>query len=175
MKPISLEDSLRILAKIEGDSTKLKSPDELAMEVYALAEFWRTHFTSNYMDGVDGAPDWLEFEHRLWQLGETLRKVIKVKKWKGKNALLDTIAEILCDPKFGKGRQTFALLLGDFGGREYGQSLGAVLNDSEVNGHSIKALCKAKINGYRIPVQAVLDSSKGWVRTAAKKYLSTVC
>jgi len=63
-------------------------------------------------------------------------------------------------------------LLGDFGGKEYKKSLSKTINDPEVCGHTIKSLSKAKITGYEKDVEKVFANEKGWIKSAAKKYLS---
>jgi hypothetical protein len=164
-----------VVAQILDFPEALDSPEDISKDILSLVERWREHKSQVYMAGVGGAPDWLEYEHWVWQLGEALRFLFKKKKgWHGKSKLLDTCAEILTDDSYGKGRQTFALLLGDFGKGNYGSSLGAMLNDSEVQGHCIKALAKAGIKGFADEIHAIENASHGWIRKAASGYLKKV-
>jgi hypothetical protein len=126
------------------------------------------------MQGQMGAPDWTTGELKVWELGEDLRYLMKARKWRGRGPLLDLAAQIVQRPEFGKGRQTFALLLGDYGEGAYGPTLAAALDDPEVWGHAVKALRKAKIGGYEDRVEQVARKADGWVRRAAQKYLREV-
>jgi hypothetical protein len=127
------------------------------------------------MPGQLGAADWKGFELRIWQLGESLRVFLKKKKaWHGRGPILDVVATLLLDPGLGKGRQTFALVLGEFGGHDYGSVLGRVLDDEEVRGHAVKALTKAKVAGFAAEVAAIQAQERGWIRAAATKYLQNV-
>lgn len=78
------------------------------------------------------------------------------------------------DRSLGKGRQSLIPLLADWGDGEFGETLGLLVADSEVRGHAIKALTKARIGGHREQVQKVAEETSGWIRQAAKKYLSKV-
>ncbi len=126
------------------------------------------------MRGVGGAADWLGYESALWQLGESVRSLLKAKpNFRGENALLDVVAQIALDARLGKGRQNFTLLLGEYGGSAYGKILGRLLDDPEVSGHAVKALARSRTLGYAKRVEAVLSKTKvGWIRSAARKYLS---
>lgn len=142
-----------------------------AQAIQALAESWVETLTSIGMEGQLGAPSWTVYELRLWELGEALRSLCKSKRWKGRGPLLDQVAGLLGNRKLGKGRQTLALLLGDFGGAEYASALSGVLDDPSVWGHAVKALIKAKIPGQRARVERVAATGDGWVRKAAQRYL----
>jgi hypothetical protein len=123
------------------------------------------------MRGQLGAPDWTSGELKVWELGEALRHLMKRRKWIGRGPLLDLAATILADKSFGKGRQTFALLLGELGKGAYGASLASSLDDPEVWGHAVKALQKAKIGAYVDEVRKVSQAADGWVKRAAQRYL----
>lgn len=125
------------------------------------------------MNGVQGAPDWKGYETDLWRLSEELREFFRNnRKLRGKNAFLDAIVRIASDSRFGKGRQNFVLILGEFGKGEYGDVLGKLLSDVDVYGHALKGLIRGKTLGYERSVAAILEKEKlGWIRSAAKKYL----
>lgn len=164
------EDLLKAIEA--GQFSSLDSAERVGLMIRHLAAAWSSAHTANYMDGVDGAPSWMEYEHKIWQMGESLRPLLKKrKKWHGKGEVMDAVAEILSDERFGKGRQTFALLLGDFGASSYGSALAAQLRSEEVQGHCLKSLRKAKIYGYDKEVGEVYRKRSGWVKKAAKAYL----
>jgi hypothetical protein len=171
---VNLEAASGIEKRVLRQDLALDNQAEVAEAVVFLCEHWLGGLTGVEMRGQLGAPDWRGFELRVWQLGESLRLFLKKKKqWRGRGQLLDAIANLLSDRRFGKGRQTLALLLGDFGGRDYGDALGRALDDSEVWGHAIKALTKAKISGFAAEVAGVQAQEKGWIRSAARKYLQS--
>lgn len=172
MSMITHEKASEVLEKIINSPKEVESVSDVSSTLDYWSNRWKIDLNTVYMKGVDGAPDWLEYEHKIWQLGESLRGVFKAKRWKNNAELLRAVSTILKNENFGKGRQTFALLLGEYGDEQYGQILGGLLSDVEVNGHCIKALNKAKIKGYNAPVEEVYNKSSGWIRSAAKKYLS---
>jgi hypothetical protein len=149
---------------------------EVAAALRVLSEHYFEVKKNVSMRGVDGAPDWAGYEIALWKLSEDIRPWLKKRRdLRGKNTLYDAINEIVADPKFGKGRQDFILLLGDYGDKSYGTSIAGLLSDSDVCGHAIKALTKLGIGGLDDAVSAIMrDTKHGWVRTAAKKYLQKV-
>ena len=123
--------------------------------------------------GVRGAPRWLGYEDDIWQLSEKVRQYLRShKKLRGKNLILDEVERLVIEKRYGKGRQNFLLILGDYGRGAYGETLGALLDDPEVYGHATKALAKARIDGYRAKVESLLEKERvSWIRSAAKTYL----
>jgi len=128
------------------------------------------------MEGVRGAPDWYVFETECWNLFEKIRSFLRQnRQLRGQNELLDVLASIAADRQFGKGRQNLVLMLAEFGKDSYASVIGKLLSDNEVLGHAIKALIRGKIQGYSSDVSEILNQTKiGWIRSAAKKYLSSV-
>lgn len=170
--------ALDLYRDIKSSAAYKLEPADIAEMVRVLSIYWLETRRGVYMKGVRGAEDWLEFEHRMWTLGEDLRELFKKnKKWRGKNDLNDLIALVLLDSAFGKGRQTFALLLGNYGiGGEYDSVLGKVLSDNQVCGHAIKSLNKLKADGYCQPVLNILkEKHPTWIKKAAKKYIKSFC
>lgn len=171
---MNLEAASGIEKRLQGQDLSLNDQAEVAEAVEFLCKQWLSSLPSVAMRGQLGAPDWKGFELHIWNLGESLRLFLKRKRlWRGRGPLLDAVAKLVSDSRFGKGRQSFALLLGDFGKREYGDVLGRALGDKEVWGHAIKALTKAKIPGFAAEVAGVQAQEKGWIRSAARKYLQS--
>ena len=155
-----------------GDLCRDLSAEDIAELIRRIVAQWYGNLKSHYMDGVDGAPDWLEYEHKIWALGEELRLLLQKRKdLRGGGPVMDTVASVLSESKFGKGRQTFALLLGQYGDGKYGDYLGQQLEDSDVLGHCVDALRKAKILGYETDVAYIAETSSGWIKNAAKAYV----
>lgn len=141
----------------------------------ALGELVATGRTVS-MEGVKGAPDWYVFETECWNLFEKLRSFLQQnRQLRGRNELLDVLASVAADRQFGKVRQNLVLMLAEFGKDSYASVIGKLLYDNEVFGHAIKALIRGKIKGYSSEVSDILNRTKlGWIRSAAKKYLSSV-
>jgi hypothetical protein len=171
---MEFEAAARIERQIEAQDVTLDDQAIVAAAIAALCEGCVATLIGVEMQGQLGAPDWTGYELRIWRLGESLRLFLKKKKrWRGHGPVLDAAAKILRDRRFGKGRQTFALLLGECDGATYSEALGHALMDPEVWGHAIKALTKAKIGGYTAEVAGVQAQETGWIRSAAKKYLQS--
>jgi len=164
-----------IVSNLRSDPRSVPSEDvALALDVLP-AYYLRTRY-SVYMRCVRGAPDWLEHESLAWELSEPARSWLKAKRTPAeRSCVLDAIARIVRDPRQAKGRQNFVLLLGEFGGAGYGETLGSLLGDPSVAGHAVKALIKSRTPGYAAQVRELLSEAKtAWVKTAARKYLSLI-
>ena len=122
---MNLEAAGDIEKRVQSRDLTLEDQAEVAEAVEVLCAYWLGNLTDVAMEGELGAPDWKGFELRTWQLGESLRLFLRKKKrWRGRGPLLDTAASLILNRDLGKGRQTHALLLGDFGETEYGDVLG---------------------------------------------------
>lgn len=169
---MDIQQSKLVLERLEQKDKNLDNQSEIAEAITFLSDYWFRNFKSLGMKGVEGAPDWLSFELKIWELGELLRLfLLKKKNWRGKNVILDAVEKVLKEKKYEKGRQTFALLLGDFGRGEYGETLGSVLDQADVYGHAIDSLRKAKIGNFIEEIKKISEIEKGWIRNSAKKYL----
>jgi len=169
-----VEEASQILDQIESQDASVDDQAQVAEAILVRCHSWASTLTGLGMRGEMGAPAWTASELKIWQLGESLRLFLRRKAWRGQGALLDAVVRVVISREFGKGRQTFVLLLGDYGNKEYGPVLGGVLDDPEVCGHALKALRTAKIRGYAEPVRQVLLREQGWIRKAAKRYLKEV-
>lgn len=147
--------------------------EALAEAIISCAEDWHRDLREVSMQGQKGAADWLGFETRLWQLGESMRQVLSKKtKWRKSEKLLCSIAEILGDSKYGKGRQSFIDLIAKFGGPVHYSDLLAAIDEPEIAGHAVKGLRLAKVSGAESKVEALLNTKQpAWVKREAKKYL----
>ncbi len=77
----------------------------------------------------------------IWSIGEVLRNIIKRnKKFRRKQTIFERVEEIALNEKYGKGRESFVMLLGQYGGRGYIETLIRLIDDPVVCGHSIYAL-----------------------------------
>lgn len=146
--------------------------ERLGMSLLSEADDMLRTRRSLSMRGVDGAPDWLAYETALWQISERMRPLLAARKdLHGTGPIMAAIQALCSRKEFGKGRQNFVLMLGDFGGPSAVEILGTLLGDPEVEGHALKALYKLRAFRFVDEANAIVSRSSGWVRTAATKYL----
>jgi hypothetical protein len=85
---------------------------------------------------------------------------------------LNAAAEIVADPSDGKGRQSFVLVLGQYGGRHYADVVATGLGDPDVSAQALRAL--RKMNDGRFVHEArslESDPPTPATRTEARSYL----
>lgn len=118
---------------------------------------------------------WHEYESIIWALGEQMRQLMKTQPRLRLEASIWQSIEALCmDTRLGKGRESFTMLLGHYGGPQRVPVLKALLADSEVQGHALYAL---RLLGSPEGIEAaegLLASDRAWIRGEAKKYLRKV-
>lgn len=116
---------------------------------------------------------WHDYELKIWKLGEDLRILFKKDK-KLKNSILiqQNIEKIALNKKYGKGRESFVLLIGEIKAISCIQTLVELLTDPEVRGHAIISLTKLRAKGMENEINQIFLSSKGWIKNAAKKYVA---
>lgn len=111
----------------------------------------------------------------IWDMGEQVRQVLKAERRLRKSESLWAKIEKICvDPRYGRGRESFAMLLGRYGGPKRKPTLVALLDDPEICGHAIYALRLLGIKGAERQAEKLLDSPRAWIRTEARKYLEKV-
>jgi hypothetical protein len=114
---------------------------------------------------------WHRYEFLIWEIGESFRQALKLHKNFRKDIdLIMAIAEIALNPVYGKGRESFVMLLGQYGDRDRVDTLKQLLEDQEVQGHAIYALRLIGSPEVQENIRIFLQSQKTWVRNEAKKY-----
>ena len=117
-------------------------------------------------------PDWYDFEHQVWKIGETVRQIfVKNPKLKKDKDILNEILEIIKTVNLRRGRQSFVLLLGFIGAKSFAPELALFLEDKDINGHILDTLLKMRANGYTEKVKPLLNSDTTWIKNLARKYL----
>jgi hypothetical protein len=170
---MTTEEALTLIEAVGETPPKSLDGPRLGTALLVIAEIWRVTRTGLSMSGVDGAPGWFGFETALWRLSERLRQVLSARKdWRSGSAIMQAVLQLCRNQSYAKGRQNFVLMLGDFGGANEATTLGDLLNDTDVQGHAIKALCKIRDDRFRAVVERVMPSLQGWSKSAAKKYLA---
>jgi hypothetical protein len=110
---------------------------------------------------------------KIFQLGRALDLVIrKLGVWRGEGPVLDAAAEVLAEPRYGRGRQSFAAVLGEHGQSAYGPALVRMLGDEVMAGYAIKALTQGGYATFVEEVRPFSDNPRPWVKNAARAYVT---
>jgi hypothetical protein len=119
------------------------------------------------------APGWTGYEMKVFNLGRALDLVMrKMNVWRGKGEVLDACAAVLAEPRYGRGRQSYAVVLGEHGQSAYGTELVSMLADEVMAGYAIKAMTQGGYGTYVEEVRAFSDNTRPWVRNAARAYVT---
>lgn len=122
--------------------------------------------------GPRGPITWHDYEGVIWTVGESVRQLLKRRRGLRHAAGLWTAIERVCQtPEYGKGRESFTMLLGQYGGPARVPVLLALLEDPEVAGHALYALRLLGAREGRAPATRMLEAPQAWVRAEARKYL----
>jgi hypothetical protein len=114
---------------------------------------------------------WHRYETLIWETGEVFRQVLKRHKTLRMDLLLlSKLERVTLDYRFGKGRQSFVMLLGQYGNRNVVATLQQLLEDPEVQGHAVYALRLLGAYEVQESLRPFLQFPKKWVRNEAKKY-----
>lgn len=149
--------------------------DELLALVRVAPHLRQRLTTFAIVQGPAGPITWRQYEHVLWSLGEGFRQVLKRHPTLRRNpTLFEAIAELCAEPANGKGRQSFTMLLGQYGGPGQTPTLLARLHDPEVEGHALYALRILKAPGGFDAAKRLLVEGSAWKRGEARKYLRRV-
>lgn len=146
---------------------------EEMLSLLMLAPMIRRQFDArSIVEGSCGPITWYGYESVLWTMGEAFRQILKRQPHLCRSPdLLGFVGALCLDPIYGKGRESFTMLLGHYGGLPQAPQLIALLSDSEVDGHALLALRKLGIAGGREKALSLLADGKGWKRQEARKYL----
>jgi HEAT repeat protein len=88
--------------------------------------------------------------------------------------LWQQIEAICLEKKYGKGRESLVMLLGQYGGKERVPVLLQLLSDPEAVGHALYALRLLGAPDAQWQAEQLVDSPRTLVRKEARKYLAKV-
>ena len=136
----------------------------------------RDRFRDEYLVlGPDGPITWANHESLTWALGESIRQVLRARPALRKDPRLwEAVEQVASDHAVGKGRESFVMLLGQYGGRARASVLLRLLDDNEVVGHALYALRRLGVPDAKERARALLSHRRAWVRGEAKKYLKKI-
>ena len=120
-----------------------------------------------------GKTPWAPIEVLTWHHAEHVaRYLLGAPLVRGANGLLDACAAFAVDRRFGRGRQNLVGVLGRFGRRDYGDTLGPLLADEQVYGHAVGALRRAEVADYGEQAALLFKLECAlWVKIAAADYV----
>lgn len=154
---------------------KVMSVDTVCAYLDAVANLPTQYPIATTVDTPDGPIAWYNYEHLIWAIGEKVRQMLKERRPVRSEAAIWTRVEAICaETAFGRGRESFTMLLGQYGGLTRVPLLLALLDDVVVCGHALYAL---RLLGApdAIPMATqLLSTGRPWVRREAKKYLASV-
>ena len=114
---------------------------------------------------------WYVYESLIWEVGEKIRQILKQhKRLRRSSRLFSEVEQVSRKTTFSKGRESFVMLLGQYGGLERVPVLRELLKDFEVKGHAVYALRLLGAEEAIEDVRPFLKSERTWVRNEAKKY-----
>lgn len=118
------------------------------------------------------APEWAEFEHKIWALGEEIRQIILNYPALRKNKVIsEKLVAIATNSSAGRGRQSFILLLGYKAYAQYADRVCSQIDDKDVTGQVINSLYKMQSGQYTQQVKPYLSDPNTWIKNEAKRYI----
>ena len=157
-----------------GDAVGVTEDDLLA--ALGVIESWHQRFTDPHTFEYRGEQiTWLRSESLIWVLGESFRRImLRSRPLRRREPIFDAVRRVCVDRRFGKGRESFTMLLGHYGGPAQIPTLIALLDDPQVAGHAVYALRLVGASEAAERVRPFLDSPKTWVRQEARKYFRKI-
>jgi hypothetical protein len=149
--------------------------DDLLAALHAMAA-WPERFADPFTFDYRGEQiTWYRYESLGWALGESFRRVMhRARRLRRQERVFEAVRAVCLDRRFGKGRESFTMLLGHYGGPAQIPTLIGLLDDADVSGHAVYALRLLGASEAADRVRPFLDSSKTWVRQQARKYFQKI-
>lgn len=123
---------------------------------------------------VEDKQELKSFEREIWMIGsEIIGNIRKTKKKVFTDILLQELLKIINQYKYGRGRESFVMLLHHFKNNAIVEnSLAKLLEDDLLYAFAIGELTKLKLFTYTDRVQEILQKEKiSWRKTEAKRYI----
>jgi hypothetical protein len=157
-----------------GDSDNVSEDDLLA--ALRVAEVWRERFTEPFTFEFRGEQiTWFRYESLVWTLGESFRRLmLRGRRLRRCERVFEAVRSLCCDGRFGKGRESFIMLLGKYGGADQIPTLIDLLDDPQICGHAVYALRLLGASEAADKIRPFLGSSKTWMRQEARKYFQKI-
>ena len=124
-----------------------------------------------YMKLAPNVHDWYDFEHELWNIGESIRQLIVANHKDLNSDQVDRVCRICVDIRAKRGRQSFVMLLGKKRYISWADKIADVLPDEDVDGHIISTLYKMGATQYVDQIKPYTTHQITWIRNEAKRYI----
>ncbi len=107
----SLESEIRSF----GATDSLTEGDLVAL--LQTIDMWRERFTEPFTIEHGGELiTWYRYELLVWALGEEFRRVmLRLRRFRRDGRVFEAVQTVCLDRRFGKGRESFTMLLGQYG------------------------------------------------------------
>ena len=157
-----------------GDAENVSEDDLLA--ALQVLDVWRKRCTDPFTFEYRGEKiTWNHYESLTWALGESFRRImVRNKKLRRCERLFTAVRSLCFEERFGKGRESFVMLLGRYGGSAQIPTLIKLLEDPDVSGHAVYALRLLGAAEATDNVRPFLNSPKTWVRKQAEKFFEKI-
>lgn len=157
--------------ELKNTSALIFNEDEFCSSIHDLCDyFWKNGQDVSVRVSADNI--WYVFERNIWEFGERLRIYLKENKKIAKNQKIhDCIIDVAKNKKYGKGRQTFILLIGVLKIQEGKEILIDSLDDNKIKIQAIDSIIKLRIKGLNEKIEDIYTNSKSGLKKEAKKYL----
>ena len=157
-----------------GDTATVSEEDLL--DALGAIESWHQRFTARHSFEHQGEQiAWFHYESLIWALGESFRRImLRTPRLRQRECVFKSVRAVCLDRRLGKGRESFTMLLGHYGGAAQIPTLIGLLDDPDVSGHAIYALRLLGASEAVDRVRPFLDSPKAWVRREALKYFQKI-
>ena len=167
-------NSLHLAIHDFGDATSVSEEDLIA--ALRAIEGWRERFTDSFTVEYQGENiAWRRYENLVWTLGESFRRIMLHNKGLRKSErVFDSVRAVCSDDRFGKGRESFTMLLGQYGGSAQITALMGLLDDPEICGHAVYALRLLGAVEAAENVRPFLNSPKAWIKQEALMYFEKI-
>lgn len=131
-------------------------------------------FLYNKYFSIEDKQELKSFEREIWMIGsEIIENIRKTKKKVFTDTLLRELLKIINQCKYGRGRESFVMLLHYFKKNPNIEIyLASLLDDEQLYAFAIGELTKLKLFAYTDKVQEILSKEKiSWRKKEAKKYI----
>lgn len=123
------------------------------------------------MQDYPDVPEWHDFEHAMWKIGENIRQLILKHKKELNDNQINDILSICSNPNAKRGRESFVMLLGKKRHVKYAPQLIELIDDRYIEGHVVYTIEKMGAPQYTNEITPFLSHKKTWIRNIAKKYI----
>jgi hypothetical protein len=148
-----------------------RDPKTTAHALRTACAEWETNARGLVTPDLKESPGWHAYEMKTLELGRALDLVIrKFALWRGKGEVLDAVADVIAEARYGRGRKSWIATLGEHGDGHYGMQLAAALADEEMAGYAMKALMRGGNGDYVKQVLQAGEHGRTWVKNAARIY-----